>query len=186
VDISRGALACARVLNGSPNITYRTAAEFRAEASPVDLAYSFAVAQHLRSDVLVSALGLLAEAVRPGGTLLPHFAVPGELGYRTEDQWLSDRSLAGRAKLRYGLNCFGRSAAEMVDLVTRCGFTDVTTRPLSGQITIPGDDIPDQHLLTARRAFAALPKITATTYRNSLYSSSDHHGGSIVAARPAV
>jgi len=163
VDISPGVLACARVLNGLPNIAYQTPGEFRAAADPVDVAYSFAVVQHVRTDVLVAVLALLAEAVRPGGLLVLHFAVAGEHGYRTEGQWLSDGSLAGRARLRYGLNCFGRSAAEMVDLVTRSGFTDVVARPLRGSITIPGDDIPDQHLLTARRAFAAVPEMVAVT-----------------------
>jgi len=168
VDISRGALACARVLNGLSNITYRTPAELRACASPArvgtaDVAYSFAVVQHLRTDALIDVLAQLAAAVRPGGVLLLHFALAGEHGYRTEGQWLSDGSLTGRAKLRYGLNCFGRSAAEMVDLVARSGFTDVVTRPLSGSIAIPGDDIPNQHLLTARRAVAAAPEVLVTT-----------------------
>jgi len=151
LDVSRGVLACARVLNGSPNITYRTPAEFRAEGV-VDVAYSFAVAQHLRTEALVRALELLALALRPGGTLLLHFAVAGELGYRTEDQWTSDGSLAGRARLRYGLNCFGRSPAELAGLAARCGFSDAVTRPLSGAVTIAGDDIPSQHMLVARRA----------------------------------
>jgi hypothetical protein len=121
------------------------------------------VVQHLRTDALVAVLALLAEAVRPGGLLVLHFTVAGEHGYRTEGQWVSDGSLAGRARLRYGLNCFGRSAAEMVDLVTRSGFTDVIARPLSGSITIPGDDIPDQHLLTARRVFATVPEMVVVT-----------------------
>jgi SAM-dependent methyltransferase len=163
VDISRGVLACARALNGRPNITYQTPEEFRAAADPVDVAYSFAVVQHLRTDALAAVVALLSEAVRPGGLLMLHFAVAGEQGYRTEGQWLSDDSLAGRARLRYGLNCFGRSAAEMADLVTRSGFTNVVARPLSGSITIPGDDIPDQHLLTARRAFAAVPEMATVT-----------------------
>jgi SAM-dependent methyltransferase len=158
VDISRGALACARVLNGLPNVAYQTPEEFRAAAEPVDLAYSFAVVQHLRTDALTAALTLLGESIRPGGMLLLHFAVPSEQGYRTEQHWMSDGSVAGRAKLRYGLNCFGRAADEMTELVTRCGFTDATARPLAGRITIPGDDIPDQHLLTARRAFATVPE----------------------------
>ena len=76
--------------------------------------------------------------------------MPGEV-WRTEAQWLADGSLAGRARLRYGLHCFGRSMTEMVELATRCGFTEVVARPLSGTISVPGDDIPDQHLLTARR-----------------------------------
>lgn len=119
--------------------------------------------QHLRTDVLVSVLALLGGAVRPGGVLLLHFAVASEQGYQTEGQWLSDGSLAGRAKIRYGLNCFGRSPAEMVGLVTRSGFTDAVTCPLGGSITIPDDDIPNQHLLTARRAFTGVPEAVAIT-----------------------
>ena len=153
VDISRGVLACARALNGAPNITFSTPDEFRATGTRVDLAYSFAVIQHLRTEVLADVLGRLAEAVRPGGTLLLHFAVPDEVQWRTEEDWRADGSLANRAKLRYALNCFGRSAGEMSGLVAGSGFTDVTVRPLSGNVTVPGDtDIPHQHLLTARRA----------------------------------
>ena len=153
VDISRGVLACARALNGRPNITFQTPDEFRATGTQVDLAYSFAVIQHLRTEVLHDVLGRLAAAVRPGGTLLLHFAVPDQVQWRTETEWRADESLANRAKLRYALNCFGRSPAEMSDLVAGNGFTDVTVRPLSGDIAIPGDtDIPNQHLLTARRA----------------------------------
>jgi SAM-dependent methyltransferase len=162
VDISRGALACARALNSRPNITYQTPEEFRATGRSVDLAYSFAVVQHLRTEVLEQVLALLAAAVRPGGTLLLHFAV-AENGWRTEAQWVADCSLTGRAKLHYGLNCFGRSAAEMVNLVTRAGFTDAAADPLSGSITIPGDDIADQHLLTARRALVTSPEVVTAT-----------------------
>jgi hypothetical protein len=92
----------------------------------------------------------MATALRPGGLLLLHFAVPGDT-WRTEAQWLADDSLAGRAKLRYGLNCFGRSTAQMVDLAMRSGFGEAVARPLRETVTIPGDDVPDQHLLTARR-----------------------------------
>jgi SAM-dependent methyltransferase len=166
VDVSRGVLACARVLNGLPNITYQTPAGLRAPAGPADVAYSFAVVQHLRTDALLEMLALLAGAVRPGGVLMLHFAMAGELGYRTEKQWLSDGSLAGRARLRYGLNCFGRSADEMSGLVASSGFTDVEVRPLGESITIPGDDIPNQHLLTARRARAAVPETLLITQRN--------------------
>jgi cyclopropane fatty-acyl-phospholipid synthase-like methyltransferase len=151
VDISRGVLACARVLNGGPNISYQTPEEFRATGRPVDVAYSFAVAQHLRSDVLERVLGLLATVLRPGGLLMLHFAVPDGTRWRTEADWRADGSPANRAKLRYALNCFGRSAAEMLDLVERHGFTQASARPLAGVVTLPGDDIPEQHVLTARR-----------------------------------
>jgi SAM-dependent methyltransferase len=152
VDISRGVLACARVLNRRPNITFLRPAEIRQEPETVDLAYSFAVVQHLRTEILLDMLRLIADKLRPDGVLLLHFAVPGQGGWRTEAEWTADKSLSGRAKLRYGLNCFGRSADEMDALVSRCGFTDVVVRSLNGSVNIPGgDDIAHQHWLIARR-----------------------------------
>lgn len=152
VDISRGVLACAKVLNGRSNITYLRPEELRQKAGTVDLAYSFAVAQHLRTDVLVDVLGLLADKLRRDGTLLLHFAVPGQEGWRTEAEWTADQSVAGRAKLRYVLNCFGRSVGEMEALVSRNGFTDIEVRSLRGRVVVSGDDdITQQHWLTARR-----------------------------------
>jgi len=151
VDISRGVLACARALNGGLNISYRTPQEFRAGGGQVDLAYSFAMVQHLRTEALEQVLAGLAAAVRPGGTVMLHFAT-AENGYRTEDQWLADTSLAGRIRLRYGLNCFARTPAELTGLLARHGFSDVEVRSLSTVLHMPDDDIPDQQLLTARRA----------------------------------
>lgn len=151
VDISRGVLACAKTLNGRPNITYQTPEELGRGTETVDVAYSFAVVQHLRTEVLSGVLGLIRDKLRPGGIMLLHFAVPDGVVWRTEAQWLANASVSGRAKLRYGLNCFGRSAAEMSDLVSGSGFTDVTVGPLDGTLTLPGDDIGNQHWLTARR-----------------------------------
>jgi SAM-dependent methyltransferase len=150
VDISRGVLACARVLNGRPNITYRTPGGCWGPGSDADVAYSFAVVQHLRTEALEQMLSLLARALRPGGILLLHFAQPDPDRWRTEEQWRASGSPAARAKLHYALNCFGRSADEMTALAGRHGFTDMTVGPLS-DVLIPGDDIPGQHLLTARR-----------------------------------
>jgi 2-polyprenyl-3-methyl-5-hydroxy-6-metoxy-1,4-benzoquinol methylase len=66
VDISRGVLACARALNGRANIRCLTPAELRQTAGHADLAYSFAVAQHMRAEALVAALSLLASTIRRG------------------------------------------------------------------------------------------------------------------------
>lgn len=150
VDISRGVLACARALNGGPNVTYRTPAEFRASGGQVDLAYSFAMIQHLRTGVLEQVVTELAAAVRPGGVVLLHFAT-AENGYRTEAQWLADTSPTGRIRLRYGLNCFARSGAELTGLLARRGFADAEVHSLGTVLSMPDDDIPDQQLLTARR-----------------------------------
>lgn len=152
VDISRGVLACARVLNNRPNITYLRPDDLRREGRKVDLAYSFAVAQHLTAETLMHVLDLIAYKVRQGGLLLLHFAVPAQGGYRTEREWGADQSILGRVKMRYLLNCFGRSAEDMEALVSVSGFTDIEIRSLRGTITVPGDDdVVQQHLLTARR-----------------------------------
>jgi SAM-dependent methyltransferase len=152
VDISRGVLACAKAINGRPNIRYLTAGEFRRQRRLSDLAYSFAVIQHLSRQSLVDMLGVLAGGVREGGLVLLHFVVPDPDRWRSEEEWLASRSLANRAKLRYGLNCFARTEEEMTNILSGSGFGDITIRSLSGTITIPGDDdIPGQHLLTARR-----------------------------------
>jgi SAM-dependent methyltransferase len=152
VDISRGVLACARVLNGSPGVSYLTPGELARREGRADLVYSFAVVQHMRTEAVKQALRLIAEKVRSGGTLLMHFAEPGPGGWRTEAEWDADRSLAGRMRRRYGLNCFGRTSAEMKDLVAGHGFADITVTPLRGRLTVPGDDdITGQHILIARR-----------------------------------
>ena len=150
VDISRGVLACARALNGRPNVSYQTPGELGRRSPAADVAYSFAVVQHLRTPVLTQMLGILGGQVRSGGVLLIHFAIPDQV-WRTEAEWLASRSLRGRARLRYGLNCFGRSAAEMTDLVAMSGFTDVSVQSLSGRADLPADDIAEQHWLIARR-----------------------------------
>jgi SAM-dependent methyltransferase len=153
VDISRGVLACARALNGRPNISYLTPAELWVADEQADLAYSFAVVQHLQTETLEQVLSLMARSVRPGGTLLLHFAVPDPVAWRTEDQWRVTPSLATRAKLRYALNCFGRTPEQMIELAGRHGFTEASVRSLAGTLIVPGDDdVPNQHLMTARRA----------------------------------
>lgn len=116
VDISRGVLACARALNGGTGVTYLTPGDLWRRDGQADLAYSFAVVQHMRTEALIGTLRLLAAKMRPGGKLLMHFAEPGQGGWRTQADWDTDRSLGGRLKRRYGLNCFGRTSAEMADL----------------------------------------------------------------------
>jgi SAM-dependent methyltransferase len=152
VDISAGVLACARVLNSRPNISYLTPAQLLRVGRRADLGYSFAVIQHLRDDACARMLAGLSAALRPGATLLLHFAEPGPDGWRTEAQWAADRSVAGRARLRYGLHCFGRTPGQLSALVTAAGFTDVRVTSLAGIGAVPGDDdITRQQLLTARR-----------------------------------
>lgn len=151
VDISRGVLECAKVLNGCPNITYMRPDELDGRPK-ADLAYSFAVAQHLPTESLVGMLRRLADQISSGGILLLHFAVPGQQGWRTETD-VEGASFSGRLKLQYGLRCIGRTADEMERLVAVSGFSDIVIRPLRGTLSVPvDDDIANQHLLSARRS----------------------------------
>ncbi|MCW2638585.1 MAG: putative S-adenosyl-L-methionine-dependent methyltransferase [Dactylosporangium sp.] len=147
VDVSPGVLACARVLNGAPNISYETPDQAGRRNTPVDVVYSFAVVQHLTDTAFGAALALIRRRLRPGGTLILHFAAPVD-GWRSEAQWRADSSVSGRAKLRFGLNCFGRSAAAMESMVVRAGFAHVRIEPLTGR-TSADDDIARQHWLLA-------------------------------------
>jgi SAM-dependent methyltransferase len=148
VDVSRGVLACARVLNGAPNIRYESPAEAARREVPVDLVYSFAVFQHLSDRTVADVLGQVRRRLRPDGTLVIHYAVPGE-EWRTEADWRSDASVKGRAKLRFGLHCFGRSDRQMCDMVTGAGFRDPRTDEVR-HLTTTDDDIAEQRLLVAR------------------------------------
>ncbi len=149
VDISRGVLACAEVLNPRPNAIYETPSECAQRSEPVDLAYSFAVVQHLGRDVLAEVLHLLHDRLRPDGTLLLHFAAL-EDGWRSEAEWRGDTSVKRRVKLHLGMNCFGLSSDAVEHALVEAGFGDITIESLAGR-TDADPDIPRQHWAIARR-----------------------------------
>ncbi|HVM66095.1 MAG TPA: hypothetical protein VMU14_14610, partial [Acidimicrobiales bacterium] len=132
MDVSRGVLACASVLNGNPKVTYETPAQCGARAECADLAYSFAVAQHLTEETLTSVLGLLHARLRPAGLLLMHFSLVAD-GFPTEAAWRAGTSAVARTRARWGMSCFGRSGDEMERLLTAAGFREVMVEPLAGR-----------------------------------------------------
>ena len=149
VDISRGVLECARVINDSPNATYLHPADLTAigDAS-FDLAYSFAVAQHLTDAVLENVLATIRKKLRPAGRLLLHIVLDRE-GWRTEEEWRSDVSLTGRLKLKYGLNCFTRSEQRVRAMLAAAGFESIVIRAVRDICPEPFDDVCTQHLVEA-------------------------------------
>lgn len=146
VDISDGVLAAAAVLNGAPNIRYQHASEALPRA---DLAYSFAVAQHIADDALGPVLNRLFAALKPGGLLILHVVIDGE-GWRTEQEWRDDASTAGRLKLKLGLHCFSRDRAGVERLVTGSGFA-IEAIERAGERSTADSDIAGQHLVYARK-----------------------------------
>jgi len=145
-DVSDGALTCARVLNNANNIDYIHPRGLADQHDIADLVYSFAMAQHVTNKVLSEILHSIHRILRPGGTLLMHFVVNGK-GWKTESEAVHDKSVRGRIRLKYGLNCFSRSSDQVLGLAQAAGFIDPKILRMA-QITRVDDDVARQHLLS--------------------------------------
>lgn len=122
VDISDGALAAARVLNGRSNIEYlNVSAIDKISLCSIDLVYSFAVVQHLTDDRVSDILKGLHPLLKTDGRLVLHVVIDG-FGWRTEHEWRADQTMRGRIKLNHGLNCFDRTRPQIEQLLTDAGF----------------------------------------------------------------
>jgi SAM-dependent methyltransferase len=152
VDISAGALACARIINEADNIEYRSAnadlADIRDAA--VDVVFSFAVVQHLTNEVLNRVLNACRRKLRPGGLLIMHIQLPDGV-WKGQREWENDTSLKGRVKFRYGLHCFARSEMEYIDIVKKHGFDEITIEQIADRFPGQESELASQRLLTARR-----------------------------------
>lgn len=152
-DISEGVLACARILNNEPNLEYLIADESGWTAVPdgsVNTVVSIAMAQHLSDDILAGVLDVCARKLRSGGMLIMHIHLL-DRGWKSEDDWKADTSVRGKIKYKYGLHCFGRTAAQYIVMASRYGFEDIDIRPLAEIVTEDFDDICSEHLLTATK-----------------------------------
>ncbi|WP_242423680.1 bifunctional 2-polyprenyl-6-hydroxyphenol methylase/3-demethylubiquinol 3-O-methyltransferase UbiG, partial [Frankia sp. EI5c] len=154
VDVSRGVLACARVLNPAINIDYRTPREFFGSGRRVDIAVSLTMASRLGDDELSALLSSVRASVRPGGRLVLQAALPdprptADLGSSPAPEsdpesgagpepGLELRSArpAGRSERRRAVRGGGlrnryldphhpRAAEHLVRLIERAGFADV-------------------------------------------------------------
>jgi SAM-dependent methyltransferase len=148
-DISLGALACADVINGAANIRYIYSGESGfaqiADAS-LDLAYSFAVIQHLRESVIRCLFMVVGKKIRPGGRCVIQVQLD-DGQWEEESIQTANQTIAGRLKLKYGLNFFPRSEEFFRELAAAAGFTVVAFRPVSQFFDRPTDDLYYQHLL---------------------------------------
>lgn len=154
VDISTGALACARILNAAPNLEYIMADPAGFAHIPdesLDVIYSFAMVQHLTDEVFELVMQNCRAKLKSGGRLVMHIQLIDEV-WKPESEWVNDTSLKGKLKYRYGLHCFGRSKEQHTETVERNGFTDVKIADIADIVTDDFDDICSQHLLTAVRS----------------------------------
>lgn len=153
IDISSGAIACAKIVNAAQNIDYivatQTGLEEIANAS-LDAVYSFAVVQHLTDEVFEIVLKNCKHKLKSNGQLLLHIQLTDDV-WRTEEQWKNDKSVKGKLKYQYGLHCFGRKEEEYVEIVTRNDFDEIKIEKIEDLIQEYSDELRSQRLLTARK-----------------------------------
>lgn len=151
-DISRGVLACARILNGADNIRYinsESSLDEVADAS-IDVVYSIAVIQHLRQAVIDRVFREAHRKLRPGGKALFHVQLQ-DARWTPEEAWEEDSSVYGRLRLKYALNCFPRSEAFFRSLGKAVGLSVLGVYPLKALLETPFDDIYYQHVIVLEK-----------------------------------
>jgi len=167
-DISQGVLKCAGIINGAGNIKYVHSSEAgfaQIPDSSLDLAYSFAVIQHVKESVIKSLFMSVGKKIRPGGRCV--FQVQLDDGkWAQEKELAGDKSVTGRLRLKYGLNFFPRSEKFFRELAVQSGFALVSVRPLSELMSDSFDDIYHQHLiileaLPATQRVSVIPTLRA-------------------------
>lgn len=152
-DISRGAIACARVLNPSDRITYLLADAGGLSGIPdasIDAVTSLAVVQHLTEETFGEYLSVCADKLRDGGVLALHVQTANSL-WRSEEEWRNDTSLTGKLRFNLGLHCFGRSIERYGELLHAKGFRDVRATRLPDFGQSDPDNSDSEHLVTAVR-----------------------------------
>lgn len=153
LDISRGALECAKILNNAENINYVFALNGEREQiknDSLDAIYSFAVIQHVSDEVLQGILEFCFAKLKTGGKIILQIQLE-EAGWRTEDEWKNDKTLAGKLKYSQGLHCFARTAEVIQTMVEKAGFKSVEFRNVSEMVAEDFDDICRTQILLAKK-----------------------------------
>jgi SAM-dependent methyltransferase len=123
LDISGGAIACAQIINGRQNVRFELIESgiIPLPNESVDAICSFAVIQHMADADFQLAMAEFARVVKPEGRVICHIPVD-KPEWESEAAWRNDQTLRGRLKLKYALNCFGRTRAQVCEAIERAGF----------------------------------------------------------------
>ncbi len=151
IDISSGAIACAKIINAAENIEYLQANDEGLSQIPdesVDAVYSYAVVQHLTDKVLNLVLANCRRKLKKGGKLLLHIQLPNDI-WKSEADWEKDNSLKGKLKYNYGLHCFGRTEERYCEIVGQHGFGDFQLEKFKGFDAQYDEELKFQRLLIA-------------------------------------
>lgn len=120
------------------------------ENGSLDAIYSFAVIQHLSDEVFETVLENCRQKLKKGGKLLLHIQLADEL-WKTEEDWRNDVSLKGKLKLKYGLNCFGRTLEKHKEMVSKYEFSEIEFEDLNDIADGDSSEVESQRLLIATK-----------------------------------
>ena len=149
IDISPGVIECAKILNPSANIQYVHSSTTGWQTVPdgsINLAYSVAVIQHVRSQVIHYLFDILSKKLKPGGQAYLIVQIEGD-GWRKEEEWVRDQSLMGRLRWKYALNFFPRTEQYFRDLCSSVGLDYCSVKPASEFLSSKYDDVYVQNFL---------------------------------------
>ncbi|MBE3199521.1 class I SAM-dependent methyltransferase [Parafrankia sp. CH37] len=143
LDVSRGVLSCARILNPAINIDYRTPQDFFGSGRRVDIAVSLDVATWMGDGELTDLLDLVWASLRPGGCLVLRTCVRSDVsgpgpGPGQDAEPVGRSTLAaGQSRLAHSRgsrrgspHCHPRQADHLVGLVEQAGFGSVLLHAL--------------------------------------------------------
>lgn|SRR5208337_914232 len=139
VDISEGALLCARELNGGPNINYLRVEQppTSIQAGAVDFIYTFAVVQHMSVDQIACWFKEFHRILNPeSGTVLCQTHLSDD---RTSEDILRSASNP-EGSSRFLLRFQFRSSEEMARLATVAGFRTTQFLPVAHAFDSKNDD----------------------------------------------
>jgi cyclopropane fatty-acyl-phospholipid synthase-like methyltransferase len=147
-DVSRGVIACARMLNGADNVDYvvnsYSGLENVARAS-IDLVYSFAVFQHLLKTQAALFFAEFSRVLKPGACGVCHVILK-----EADESRAPDDSQGNWVRQRVNLRMVYYTPGELIALAQEAGLRDITVTPVASLADMD-DDIGNEHLLTFSR-----------------------------------
>lgn len=151
-DISSGVLECAKIISSSEKISYLLVKNLNKAVADksVDAVFTLAVIQHVTDAVFGEILKMSFDKLKSGGLIVFHVPIEAK-GWKSEKQCRHDRSIYGRLKWKYGLNCFSRTEKEIRKLLKKYHFKEIEISNIKDLCRDHFDDVCDQQIVIARK-----------------------------------
>ncbi len=145
IDISYGAIACAKILKNAENINYirinRNDLNIIDDCS-VDLIYSFAVFQHMNDEKFQEKLEQFYNILKPNGKIICHLAL-NESQYSHLEK--DNSPFFNYLRNKFSLRMLYRSIENVTEMVVKAGFKESNVIPVRDLSNVE-DDIVNDHI----------------------------------------